>query len=818
MPLISEQLPNLMNGVSQQAVTMRMSSQGEAQENALSSLLEGNVKRPPTRHLAKIRDGSAAGAHIHTINRDADEEYIVIAEDRSVKVYDLEGDEKTVAYPDGTDYIASDTPFTDFRAITVADFTFFVNRNVEVATLPDKSPENDNGTLIFIKSSDYDVTYKITVDGEVVATATTPDTGVANADLSIDSVVAALARQLRSGVPDDPNATPTFPPPSDGGSAYDPDDYEVVEAPPVLYLKRKDGGPYRIDVTDDQGNSHTDAIRDKVQRFTDLPVVARRDYVVAVTGDDESAFDEYYLKFVPDNDSDTYGDGVWEETVAPAVEYKIDPSTMPHVLVRMPDGSFELREAEWSDRVAGDAASAPFPSFVGGVINDVYFDRRRLCFLSGDNVIMSEAGEFFNFMPTTVLQVLDDGRIDVSTTGTQVANLQYAVAFNQKILLFSDQVQYVIDAEFLLASKPPGVKQLSNYSSSGFASPVASGRTLFFAVNRGDWAGVLEYYVLGDSDETDAADITEHVPKYIPATTVRMASSPTADVVTLLSDDDRSKLYVYKHHWQGTKKLQSSWSRWSFPPDASIQNVDFIKDECLLLIDYPDGVYLETLNVASGGADEGEDFVYRLDRRISEADLTDVSYDIRTNRTTMTLPYVPGASEVTVVTRDAGGTSDRPAGQSVNVTGGEVVGGQYVITVLGDYTNTKVFLGILYSHEYSFSQAVIKTSSGNGGVASALAGRLQVLRWYVHVKDTGYFRAVVTSRGRAPRTKHFSGFTLGYPSAVIGKLPLRSDVVSFGVKSRADAVEVRLVNDTFLPSAFTAAEWEGRYTRNKSRA
>jgi len=82
MPLISEQLPNLMNGVSQQAVTMRMSSQGEAQLNALSSLVQGNVKRPPSLHSAKVSAGSASGSYIHTINRDATEQYVVLAEDR----------------------------------------------------------------------------------------------------------------------------------------------------------------------------------------------------------------------------------------------------------------------------------------------------------------------------------------------------------------------------------------------------------------------------------------------------------------------------------------------------------------------------------------------------------------------------------------------------------------------------------------------------------------------------------------------------------------------------------------------------------------
>ena len=183
MPLISEQLPNLMNGVSQQAVTMRMTSQGKAQENALSSLLEGNVKRPPTKHTTKISGGSAAGSYIHTINRDANEQYVVLAEDRLIRVFDLEGNEKVVTYPDGTDYIATTAPNDDLRAVTVADFTFLVNRNVEVQTLPDLTPTNNNAAMGFIKSVDYDITYRIFVDGVEHAVHTTPNTSVTDADL-----------------------------------------------------------------------------------------------------------------------------------------------------------------------------------------------------------------------------------------------------------------------------------------------------------------------------------------------------------------------------------------------------------------------------------------------------------------------------------------------------------------------------------------------------------------------------------------------------------------------------------------------------------
>ncbi len=46
--LISSSIPNLLNGVSQQADTVRLPNQFEIQENGLSDVVFGLGKRPPT--------------------------------------------------------------------------------------------------------------------------------------------------------------------------------------------------------------------------------------------------------------------------------------------------------------------------------------------------------------------------------------------------------------------------------------------------------------------------------------------------------------------------------------------------------------------------------------------------------------------------------------------------------------------------------------------------------------------------------------------------------------------------------------------------
>ena len=70
MGLVSSSIPNLANGVSQQAASVRLMSQGQEQINAFSSIISGLRKRPPTEHMATLISNASASDNyfIHTIS------------------------------------------------------------------------------------------------------------------------------------------------------------------------------------------------------------------------------------------------------------------------------------------------------------------------------------------------------------------------------------------------------------------------------------------------------------------------------------------------------------------------------------------------------------------------------------------------------------------------------------------------------------------------------------------------------------------------------------------------------------------------------
>ena len=145
MSLVSRTIPNLVQGVSQQPEVLRLSSQAGEQINGFSSVVEGLKKRPNTKHVAKLSNSAFNNAFIHTINRDANERYVVVVSNGSIAVYDIDGNSKTVVnQTNATNYLTSSNPRQDFVCMTVADFTFIVNKTKTTAMATTTSPEKLN--------------------------------------------------------------------------------------------------------------------------------------------------------------------------------------------------------------------------------------------------------------------------------------------------------------------------------------------------------------------------------------------------------------------------------------------------------------------------------------------------------------------------------------------------------------------------------------------------------------------------------------------------------------------------------------------------
>ena len=791
--LVSSTIPNLISGVSQQPWNVRLPTQAEEQVNCTSSVTDFLKRRPATRHLARIMDQPAnSGLAVHTINRDDAEQYIVTASPASgIKVFDLKGGSKAVRTEgSGAAYLAAaSTPNRDLRFLTINDYTFVLNRRVTVRALPNLSPKRQPEAIVFIKQASYNTTYDLILNGAVYSTTT--EDGVAPVDQPADKLSSldicnALANQIPQNI------------------------FSVQTSNSTIWIRRHDGGDFTVKVQDSRSNTHTSACKGKVQRFSDLPTVAPRGFVTEIVGDATSSFDNYFCVFEPSDAGDAFGSGTWKETVKPGIPCKLDPATLPHALIRQADGTFTFGPLAWGERICGDESSAPFPSFVNRTLNGLFFYRNRLSFLSGENVVMSEVGEFFNFFLTTVTTLVDSDVVDVAASHTKSSILHHAVTFSGGLLLFSDQSQFVLEHDTVLSNATVSIKPVTEFEASIKAAPVSSGKTVFFATDKGEWGGVREYITLPDnSDQNDASDITAHVPRYVRGNVSRLECSTNEDLLLVLSEQRRTALWLYKYFWNGSEKIQSAWSRWELCGD--VLSVVILNTGVYLIMQYGDGVYLEKMDITPGYKDEGETFEYCLDRKITEQGVTLGAYDAIHKTTAITLPYdIPNGHTPVVVTRTGGPDAPGNLLRRVRVTGPRT------LTVEGpDAHGKKLFIGIPYESSYTFSTFAIREGDSKGNAVTT--GRLQLRRLTLNCSNTGFLHMYVTPTFRPTSTYTFTGREVGHGTNIIGKIPLYTGTINFPILSLNTQAEVKVGSDSFLPFALVNASWEGFYNTRNAR-
>ena len=126
MGLVSRAIPTLLRGISQAADATKQADHADLQDNANSSPVQGLTKRSGSQFVTSISTSTLGNVHVQTINRDTTERYIAIFSNGNVKVYELDGTEKTVNKPDGTTYLNTSNPRDQIKTVTIADFTFVV--------------------------------------------------------------------------------------------------------------------------------------------------------------------------------------------------------------------------------------------------------------------------------------------------------------------------------------------------------------------------------------------------------------------------------------------------------------------------------------------------------------------------------------------------------------------------------------------------------------------------------------------------------------------------------------------------------------------
>ena len=316
-------------------------------------------------------------------------------------------------------------------------------------------------------------------------------------------------------------------------------------------------------------------MQDEVNDVTLLPNQCKHGYIVKVSNAQESTEDDYYLKFVGEGDKD--GAGVWKECPAPGIVKGFNASNMPHILQRQADGDFLLKKYTWAEREVGDDETNPAPTFCGPMdtsnntypnglrINKVLFFRNRLVFLSGENVICSQPGNFTepSFWTATALTISAIDPIDIACSSSYPSDLFDGLEINTGLLVFSSNQQFILSSDdTVLNPDTAKLRSISTFNYNTDIPPISLGTVQAYVDNSGKYSKFNVLSKIAREGEPDIIDVSRVVPSLLPQDIDLLANSRENGLV-LFSKTNTDIVYVYKYVIsQSREGNQSSWVKW----------------------------------------------------------------------------------------------------------------------------------------------------------------------------------------------------------------------------------------------------------------
>lgn len=828
--VVSQSIPNFLNGMSQQTPSQRGINQGQDQVNFQNNIVDGLSKRPALEYVATL-DASNVFPNttkIWNIQRDESNRYICAFYDNGVKVYDLAGNEKTVTYPDGNTYLNTTNPKADFRMVNIADYTFVVNKSIIPTADTNLSAAKIEEFHVYCKSTNYGREYKVALkhedwayEVEVVFQVPTGNNAATDSKYRDTNKIVDILMYGTSSTHYDATAngigfktvrTDTGATLSSSQGLANFSDittyFSFEQFDSVIYGKIIDQAKtYTLSTSDGSGNTAMYGIKDTIQDFTKLPYYGKEGTIIIVTGDEGDTLSDYYVKFD--------GTGVWTETLAPATSLGLTDTTMPHALINNNDGTFTFKKLDWVDRSCGNSTDTnPDPSFVGKTIQNLTFYKNRLGILSGENLILAENASYFNFFATTVTQVLDTDPIDIAASGTQVNTLKNSVGFNETLLLFSDTAQYKLDhAGDTISPTTAILNEVSSFEHDDNVRPVAAGKFAYFAQARTNNTAIREYYSDDDTLTNDGLDISVSVQTLIPTNAYQIISNTVEDCLAILCSDtadaqvvpysagsdvtatNADTMYIYKYFFDGGEKVQTAWSKWEF---TGVKILGGFSIESNIYLFTAEGqttklfkVDLRNLKDATLG------FGVYLDKMVSVTG----TYSSGTGLTTLTSPYGAKTGLMAV---------DKTDGTDYALT--NTSGSTY--TLVGNHTS--LWIGTPYESKYTLSQQYIRENTGRGLLA-VTTGRYQIRNIALTYENSGFFTAEVTPENRSTSTTVMNGYVLGTSGSTIGAPALHSGTIKVPIQCRNTDFTFDIISSSHLPMYVASAEIEGYYHNRATR-
>ena len=579
MAAVTQTIPNYLGGVSNQPDDKKQPGQVTKCINAYPDPTFGLTKRPGFKFLTTLKETGGTAfdntdldtAKWFYINRDADERYIgcivgnATPANAAIHIWNAIPTgggvytKATITYPDNglastslsgsgyepRNYLSALTS-NDYNVLTIQDTYYITNKQktVEKHTAPTYN-DRYRGTVHLTGTDESVYEIKFKVDGGATTIGTYTASGTFTKDTILDDLLSDF-----SGVS---NLTVTK-----IGNTLE-FDYNAA---------------FSLEVKGGKSGNYLKSYQDEIASLIELPTVTKHGRIVKVLNTD-AVEDDYIVKFWGTGDAN--GPGVWKEWRSPSQSDGLKEITMPHELVCTAKDTFKFQAVLWTKRQVGDDVTNEHPSFVGKKIQQTFFSNNRLGFISEDNVVLGQAGDYTNLYVMSARTQTDSDPIDLSVNSLRPVTLHSVLPATQGLILFSQNQQFMLyAADGNLSPKTALIRSVSNYKMDTNIDPVDTGTTINFVSKTHETQGFTRVFAMvpqGNNNVPTIVDIGRTVSEYIPATIDSLTPSPQNNFIAM-SGNTAKDIYFYRTYIEGDRVIFQAWFNWVLPGNVHYVTVD----------------------------------------------------------------------------------------------------------------------------------------------------------------------------------------------------------------------------------------------------
>lgn len=576
-----------------------------------------------------------------------------------------------------------------------------------------------------------------------------------------------------------------------------------------LYLSHAQ--PFSIETPEAQLMS---VFTNQVNNITRLPTQCKDGYTVKVINSAEQE-DDYYLRFV--TKEGTSGEGVWEETYKPGINLKLNSSTMPHQIVRTPNGEFVVSPVDWEQRRVGDDDSVPVPSFVGKYINGIALYRNRLVLMSDENVIMSRPGDYFNFFAKSAITSLAADPIDIAVGSTSPTQLSSAVGTKAGLLVFGPTEQFIIHTDQdILSPDTVRLDTLCNYKFNSKTAPVPLGTSVTFLGDTGKYSALYEITEIPTANEARVIEQSKLVSTLLPDTLDQLVSSKDYSTIFIGSTGDET-VWVFRYFDTGERRIQSAWAKWELSGKlvfhtmledgyyAVLRNTDSISGKEVVTIQRFDLKRQDWSSLVDAGSD------YTFNIHLDNSKIirpTDMTYNGATNKTSFYVPFgYYSDKELVVYSLSGGEYAGLAANPTLLISVDDAEG--LKVELNGDWTDTRLLVGYNFEMRVQLPKFYVQEVT-QSGVKSDTRSSLMIHRVKVNFGDSGIYETTLKRLGHTDYTEEYAVPLYDQYSADSVALKREyTQVVPVYAKNRDMSLYIKSSHPS--PATIHSITWEGDY-------